>query len=92
MAFQYDAQHKKHNIVFILESNFHAIKNNSAKELVQNIAEYQIGNLNTMGYDVMVSISEDVTISKLIDQYDYAVVFTPDTEFQENRFFNIYTN
>ena len=28
MAFQYDAQHKKHNIIFILESNFHAIKNN----------------------------------------------------------------
>jgi len=64
MAFQYDAQHKKHNIIFILESNFHAIKNNSAKELIQNIVEYQIGKLNVMGYDVVVSISIDATISK----------------------------
>ena len=87
MAFQYDAQNKKHNIVFILESNFHAIKNNSAKELIQNIAEYQIGNLNTMGYDVLVSISEDTTLSKIADKYDYAVVFTPDTEFQGESFF-----
>ena len=75
MAFQYDAQNKKHDIIFILESNFHAIKNNSAKELIQNIAEYQIGNLNTMGYDVLVSISEDTTLSKIADKYDYAVVF-----------------
>ena len=87
MAFQYDAQHKKHNIIFILESNFHAIKNNSAKELIQNIVEYQIGKLNVMGYDVVVSISIDATISKIIDQYDYAVVFTPDTEFQGGSFF-----
>ena len=28
-----------------------------------------------------------MTISKLIDQYDYAVVFTPDTEFQGESFF-----
>ena len=35
MAFKYDAQNKKHNIVFIPESNF-TIKNNSVKELIQN--------------------------------------------------------
>lgn len=87
MAFDYNAQHKKHNIVFILETNLHAIKNVSAKELIQNITEYQIGNLNTMGYDVQISISEDATIAKMVDDYDYAVVFTPDTEFQGGAFF-----
>jgi hypothetical protein len=87
MAFQFDAKHKKHNIVFVIESNFHKIKNNSTKEIIQNIAEYQIGNLNVMGYDVIISISEDVTLNKLADKYDYAVVFTADTEFQGDAFF-----
>lgn len=87
MAFQYDAQNKKHNIVFILESNFHKIKNDSAKEIIQNICEYQIGNLNVMGYDVLVSISEDATLAKVVDNYDYAVVFSADTEFQGGAFF-----
>jgi len=87
MAFQYDAQNKKHNIVFILESNFHKIKNDSAKEIIQNICEYQIGNLNVMGYDVLISISEDATLAKVVDNYDYAVVISADTEFQGGAFF-----
>ena len=87
MAFQYDAQNKKHNIVFILESNFHKIKNDSVKEIIQNICEYQIGNINVMGYDVLISISEDATLTKCADSYDYAVVFSADTEFQGGSFF-----
>lgn len=87
MAFQFDAQHKKHNIIFILETTFHKILNTSAKEIIQNIAEYQIGNLNVMGYDVTMSLAEDTTLSKVVDKYDYAVVYTPDTEFQGDAFF-----
>ena len=87
MAFQFDAQNKKHDIIFILETNFHQIKNASAKELIQNIAEYQIGKLNTMGYDVMISLAEDSTLAKAVDKYDYAVVYSADTEFQGGAFF-----
>jgi hypothetical protein len=65
MAFQFDAQTQKTQHNFYFESNFHKIKNASAKEIIQNIAEYQIGNLNVMGYDVIISISEDVTLNKL---------------------------
>lgn len=88
MAFQFDAQNRKHdNIVFVLDTNFHKIKNASAKEIIQNIAEYQIGKINTMGYDVMIALSADPTLAKLVDQYDYAVVYNPDTEFQGGAFF-----
>lgn len=87
MAFQFDAQNKKHDIVFVLNTNFHKIKNASAKEIIQNIAEYQIGKINTMGYDVQIALSEDVVLAKLVDQYDYAVVYSPDTEFQGGAFF-----
>lgn len=87
MAFQFDAKNKKHNIVFIVDTNFHKIHNLSAKELIQNIVEFQIGNLNAHGYDVLISISSDTTLSKTADKYDYAVVFNPDTEFQGGAFF-----
>ena len=77
MAFLFEAQTKeKKNIVFICNTNFHQIDNVSAKETIMNIAEYQISNITSKGYDCYVAISEDTTLQKVADDYDYAVCYS----------------
>jgi len=88
MAFVFKSNNKKHNVVFICSSNFHAIKNSSAKELMMNLSEYQITSITSEGFDVQVAISETATLTQVVNDYDYAVVYTPDTEFEGNKFFN----
>ena len=88
MAFLFEAQTKeKKNIVFICNTNFHQIDNISAKETIMNISEYQISNITSKGYDCYVAISEDTTLQKVVDDYDYAVCYSTDTEFEGDKFF-----
>ena len=82
MAFEFEAPNLKHkNIIFICSTNFHLIKNNATKETIMNIAEYGITNITSNGYNVWIAISETVSLQQAVDKYDYAVVYTPDTEF-----------
>jgi len=88
MAFEFEAPNLKHkNIIFICSTNFHLIKNNATKETIMNIAEYGITNITSNGYNVWIAISETVSLQQAVDKYDYAVVYTPDTEFEGGKFF-----
>ena len=87
MAFVFEASNLKHkNIIFICSTNFHLIKNNATKETIMNIAEYGITNITSNGYDCWIAISETTSLQQAVEKYDYAVVYTPDTEFEGGKF------
>lgn len=63
------------------------------KELVKNRADYTITNCTGSGYDVYVSNNEDAVLNTVSQQYQYAVVISPGTEFTNgNEFFKSLPN
>jgi hypothetical protein len=88
MEIFYKALQKKHNIVFVCIDIFNSIKDIYAKELLMNMAEYQISHFTSKGYDMYISNDETVTLKKIVNSYDYAVVFSSDSELEGDNFLN----
>jgi hypothetical protein len=70
------------SIAYCIIDNTADYKDGYTKELMKNISDYTISNLYGEGYDVFVSLDEDVLLSHVADLgYTHAVVFSTGTEF-----------
>jgi hypothetical protein len=91
MKLFYKALQKKYNIAFVCVDVFHSVKDTYAKELLMNMSEYQISYFTNQGYDLYVTKDETSTLKEITNVYDYAVVFTSDTELKDDNFlFNLH--
>ena len=82
MAYKFEAlTKKKSKIVFICLDTMYKIQRTWTKELIKNIADFQVQNITSNGYDLLTAITEENGLKQCEKDYDYAVVYTVDTEF-----------
>jgi len=87
MAYKFDAMNRTSDVVFICIDNMYKIQRAWTKELIKNIADYQIQNINSNGYDLLTAITEENGLKQSEKDYTHAVVYTADTEFEGSQFF-----
>ena len=70
------------SIAYCIIDNTAEYKDGFTKELMKNISDYTISNLYGKGYDIFVSLDEDVLLSHVANLgYKHAVVISTGTEF-----------
>ena len=88
MAYKFEALTKeKSKIVFICMDTMYKIQRTWTKELIKNIADYQVQNITSSGYDLLTAITEENGLKQCEKDYTHAVVYTVDTEFEGDKFF-----
>jgi len=83
----FNGLNKKSDIVFICVDNTHLIKNDNHKQIIKNIADFNISNICVKEYDVINGHDANDILPRIADQYTHAVVFDADTEFTGSKFF-----
>jgi hypothetical protein len=82
----------KHNIVFCIVNDISSYATKEIKETIQNILDFTISNLYIKGYKVLIGKDEDLLLKKA-NEYDYAIVMSPGTEYINGfNFFNALNN
>ena len=88
MAYKFEALTKeKSKIVFICLDTMYKIQRTWTKELIKNIADYQVQNITSSGYDLLTAVTEENGLKQCEKDYTHAVVYTVDTEFEGDKFF-----
>ena len=77
MAYKFEALTKeKSKIVFICMDTMYKIQRTWTKELIKNIADYQVQNITSSGYDLLTAITEENGLKQCEKDYTHAVVYT----------------
>ena len=71
---------EKTNIVFCIIDDIDTYATSEIQTTIRNILDYTISNLYTKGFDVVINADEDKMLESCND-YDYAVVMSPGTEY-----------
>lgn len=68
-------------VAFCIIDDIDTYANNEIKTIIKNISDYTISNLYSKGYKTFVGKDEDKLLNTVANNYDYAVVMSPGTEY-----------
>lgn len=87
MALYIDPNFKK--IVFCMVDDIDSYATEEIKITIKNISDYTISNLHSKGYRTVIGKDENMLLNAVSNDYDYAVVMSPGTEYIDGyNFFN----